>query len=72
MNWIKQFDFKQQRVWQLPDKTPLDKQTLELLKSFISTEIIEKLIEDIPSTQTIENGPLTLEEYKELIKSKWL
>ncbi len=49
----------------------------EDIKSYISTEIIEKLIDDIPDTITVEEIGLTAidkknKELKQQLRDKWL
>lgn len=45
--------------------------TVELVQQFISTEIIEKLIEDIPDSMIVGMRSVDI-HFKEQLRDKWL
>lgn len=68
MNWKEQFDEQfsedkfREKGWIYDD--------FETVKRFISTEIIGKLIEDIPNV--CDEHPNCIEGTKKLLRNKWL
>jgi len=73
MNWKERFDL-QFSSWELPEENILYPKEV---KDFISTEIIEKLIEGIPDNANVRDSydgdiDLSGKDLKQQLKDKWL